>query len=88
VSEPVVCITCGAVSYNDPGKTALHCHGCYEGLAKEVRRLREELEDCRYHYPGRCDHAWTAAYEDSGGKHYRCAKCGLYRTDISAEMMT
>ena len=41
----IKCIKCGAVSYNDFGKTHLYCHGCFtkrqEVIKDAIRKLAE-----------------------------------------------
>ena len=41
--EAIKCISCGAVSYNDYGKTALHCHKCYEGALADTASQLSKL---------------------------------------------
>lgn len=45
MSDPVKCITCGAVSYNEPGKTALHCNKCYENSQQKYYDLLSHLRE-------------------------------------------
>ena len=47
MTDRVVCLSCGAQSYNDPGKTGLHCSACYDRLRAERDRLREWAERAR-----------------------------------------
>ena len=43
MSSPVVCITCGATSYNDSGKILIRCNGCYIKLVLEIADIRIAL---------------------------------------------
>jgi len=47
MSEAIKCITCGAVSYNDFGKTSLHCNMCFQKLVSENERLYKEVEGAK-----------------------------------------
>lgn len=44
MSDPVVCVECGATSYNDPGKTLIRCASCWEKLKSENMRLQKEMD--------------------------------------------
>ena len=43
MNDPVKCIKCGAVSYNEPGKTSLYCGGCYDDLQAKIDILQKRL---------------------------------------------
>ena len=55
MGDPIVCIECGATSYNESGKTPIRCASCWEKLKErtekaegEVERLNSELEKHRW----------------------------------------
>src|SRR5574340_513518 len=45
MTDPVVCIECGAMSYNDPGKTPIRCATCWETLQAERDRFRDRCAE-------------------------------------------
>ena len=48
MSEPVKCMNCGAVSYNDPGKTDLYCGKCYRAPDKRLVEAVKEMQAITY----------------------------------------
>lgn len=47
MSSPVICIECGATSYNDPGKTPIRCASCWEKLQARAEKAEGELAALR-----------------------------------------
>ena len=41
-SDPIQCIRCGAVSYNEPGKTPITCKTCWESLQSVLTEARRD----------------------------------------------
>jgi hypothetical protein len=44
MTDPIVCIKCGATSYNDPGKTPVCCNRCWTKQEEQLVSLRAENE--------------------------------------------
>lgn len=42
MSDPVICIECGATSYNEPGKTPIRCASCWEKLKSRAEKAETE----------------------------------------------
>ena len=44
MSDPIICIECGATSYNEPGKTPIRCASCWEKLQARAEKAETEVE--------------------------------------------
>lgn len=53
MTDPIVCIECKAVSYNDPGKTPIVCPACVK--AKKIKLIEDIIEYTR-ESTGSCAH--------------------------------
>ena len=53
MSDPIVCIECGAMSYNIPGKTPVRCATCWEKLKDRAERAearnKKLLDELRWY---------------------------------------
>ena len=47
MNDPVKCMNCGAVSYNEPGKTDLYCGGCYRAPDSRLQEAVKEIKSLR-----------------------------------------
>ena len=61
MSNRIKCISCESESYNDFGKTALHCGTCYQELQARIKELEEDI----------------LAYKKNKAIATVCACCGL-----------
>ena len=48
MSEAIKCISCGGESYNEFGKTGLHCHLCYELIRQENTTLKKRVAELEH----------------------------------------
>ena len=49
MNDPVKCMNCGAVSYNEPGKTDLYCGGCYRASDSRLKEAIAEIKTTEYY---------------------------------------
>ena len=47
MSDPIICIECGATSYNEPGKTPIRCASCWEKLKARAEKAERLLDITR-----------------------------------------
>ena len=45
MSDPIVCIECGATSYNIPGKTPVRCAACWEKLKDRAEKAEARVAE-------------------------------------------
>lgn len=45
MSDPIICIECGATSYNEPGKTPIRCASCWEKLKARAKKAEARLAE-------------------------------------------
>ena len=50
MSDPIICIECGATSYNEPGKTPIRCASCWEKLKERAEKAEARLAELEKYY--------------------------------------
>jgi len=45
MSDPIICIECGATSYNEPGKTPIRCASCWKKLKARAEKAEARLAE-------------------------------------------